>query len=607
MKCPRCDCRLESSDRYCGRCGLARSADGRSVDPLLGLTIGDRYRIDERIGVGGMGTVYKGTHTRLGQRVAIKVLHERYAADEKLIQRFEKEALTYGQVCHPNLVSLHDFGRTDAGMFYMVLEYCPGISLAKLIRDQGRLKPLLAADIILQIAQGLGEAHKEGIIHRDLKPENVILTNIRPGHFHVRLLDFGIAKHIDDDGPRLTQAGMVFGTPEYMAPEQARGKKVDGRSDIYALGTMLYELLAGDPPFVGSDKLRIMHQQAHDEPPPLHEVVPGLSVDTELDGIVVRALRKEPKARYENTAVLISALEAYIKSAQRGLIPTSTVNSAQQMTKETSQTTSAMMPSMSDSLPTAPLTGADSSMTLSILRRPSVLAAVGVASIFLLAVGWFHYASHEASEDPQATTAHQRPANTEVAGTKAPYAKAEVIERRSEQETTATPSKSARPSVKPSHRVAKPTQNRARPRASAPVGRPSAEQLQQQRAQRLREERALAAKKQAEEARLRARRIARSKSIDEARTLLQKGRFEAAAVLVENLYKADRQDERTRTLRNQIIGMRKLLHAGQVAYRSGHCGKAVKTMKRVLEVSPKLSKASAVIENCQFASPPTQL
>ena len=173
MNCPRCDREVLENDRFCSRCGLARSADGKPIDPLIGLTVADRYRIDKRIGVGGMGTVYLGTHVRLGQNVAIKVLHERYAGDEKLTARFENEALTYGEVSHPNLVGLHDFGRTDDGTFYMVLEYCPGISLSKLIREQGALDSILAADLILQIAQGLGQAHKQAIIHRDLKPENI--------------------------------------------------------------------------------------------------------------------------------------------------------------------------------------------------------------------------------------------------------------------------------------------------------------------------------------------------------------------------------------------------------------------------------------------------
>lgn len=316
MRCPRCDRQLVPDDRFCSRCGLARCTDGKPVDPLLGITVANRYRIDERIGVGGMGTVYRGTHIRLGQSVAIKVLHERYADDQKLTRRFEKEALTYGQVTHPNLVGLHDFGRTEDGTFFMVLEYCPGVSLSRLIREQGRLNPMLAGDIILQIAQGLGAAHKEGIVHRDLKPENIILMETRPGRYHARLLDFGIAKRIDDDEPRLTQAGMVFGTPEYMAPEQARGKTVDARSDIYALGTMLYELLTGDPPFTGTDKLRIMQQQANEVPKTPTVFMPGIHVPPELERLVMRCIEKQPAKRYQSTADLIGVLDEVLNSSR---------------------------------------------------------------------------------------------------------------------------------------------------------------------------------------------------------------------------------------------------------------------------------------------------
>ncbi len=316
MRCPRCDRQLVTDDRFCSRCGLARCMDGKPIDPLIGITVAGRYRIDERIGVGGMGTVYRGTHIRLGQSVAIKVLHERYAGDQKLTRRFEKEALTYGQVTHPNLVGLHDFGRTEDGTFFMVLEYCPGVSLSRLIREQGRLDPLLAGDIILQIAQGLGAAHAEGIVHRDLKPENIILMETRPGRFHARLLDFGIAKRIDDDEPRLTQAGMVFGTPEYMAPEQARGKTVDERSDIYALGTMLYELLAGDPPFVGTDKLRIMQQQANEIPKPPSATSPGIHVPREIETLVMRCIEKQASERYQSTSDLIRDLDELLNTTR---------------------------------------------------------------------------------------------------------------------------------------------------------------------------------------------------------------------------------------------------------------------------------------------------
>lgn len=308
MQCPRCDRKLSQEDRFCSRCGLARCLDGVPVDPLIGLTVSDRYRIEERIGVGGMGTVYRAQHVRFGQDVAIKVLHERYTGDEKLARRFEKEALTYGQVSHPNLVGLHDFGTTPDGMFFMALDYCPGQPLSTLLRQRRTFAWRAATDIVMQVAQGLGAAHDCGVVHRDLKPENIILTEIRPNRYHVRLLDFGIAKREDEDGPRLTQAGMVFGTPEYMSPEQARGKTVDKRSDIYALGTLFYELIVGSPPFHGSDKLRVMQQQANEPPvPPSEHDVGDLSPD--IEELILKCLAKEPGERIQSTQTFLDQVE----------------------------------------------------------------------------------------------------------------------------------------------------------------------------------------------------------------------------------------------------------------------------------------------------------
>jgi serine/threonine-protein kinase len=256
-----------------------------------------------------MGTVYRAQHVRFGQDVAIKVLHERYTGDEKLARRFEKEALTYGQVSHPNLVGLHDFGTTPDGMFFMALDYCPGQPLSTLLRERRTFAWRAATDIVMQVAQGLGAAHDCGVVHRDLKPENIILTEIRPNRYHVRLLDFGIAKREDEDGPRLTQAGMVFGTPEYMSPEQARGKTVDKRSDIYALGTLFYELIVGSPPFHGGDKLRVMQQQANEPPvPPSEHEVGDLSPD--IEKLILKCLEKEPGERIQSTQIFLDQVES---------------------------------------------------------------------------------------------------------------------------------------------------------------------------------------------------------------------------------------------------------------------------------------------------------
>ncbi len=603
MKCPRCDRQLLENDRFCGRCGLARSTDGKPVDPLIGLTIGNRYRIEERIGVGGMGTVYLGTHTRLGQSVAIKVLHERYAGDDKLIQRFEKEALTYGQVCHPNLVSLHDFGRTDTGTFYMVLEYCPGISLAKLIREQGKIQPNLASDLILQIAQGLGQAHEKGIVHRDLKPENVILTEIRPGRYHVRLLDFGIAKHIDDDGPRLTQAGMVFGTPEYMAPEQARGKTVDARSDIYALGTMLYELLVGDPPFTGSDKLRIMHQQAHDTPPKLKDVIPGISIDKELDGIVLKSLEKKPDRRFKSTNELIDALDCYLRGGKSTIpAPSVSKNGSIHDGANVSRLHSMVMrvsgqsPNYDHSMTTVKL-------SLSTLKRPAVLAGLGVAALGLFAVLSI---SLQGSVDSQQIKRGSMVKTHKAVNIDAPEQStkpilaerpAETIRRDKPSQTIVSRKKAGRETIADSESRRRPPGDEVSEIVSR--DRPTVETHNQKVSAKQNQMRVETERKK--------KRKRLNSQLAKARIMLKNGRFEAAAVVVEKLHKANRGENSVKRLRDQIIGMRRSLQQGQVAYRSGRCAQAVKNMKRVLAVSPKIHQATDVIQNCQYASPPTQL
>ena len=604
MKCPRCDRQLLENDRFCGRCGLARSTDGKPVDPLIGLTIGNRYRIEERIGVGGMGTVYLGTHTRLGQSVAIKVLHERYAGDDKLIQRFEKEALTYGQVCHPNLVSLHDFGRTETGTFYMVLEYCPGISLAKLIREQGKLQPNLASDLILQIAQGLGQAHEKGIVHRDLKPENVILTEIRPGRYHVRLLDFGIAKHIDDDGPRLTQAGMVFGTPEYMAPEQARGKTVDARSDIYALGTMLYELLVGDPPFTGSDKLRIMHQQAHDTPPKLKDVIPGISIDKELDGIVLKSLEKKPDRRFKSTNELIDALDCYLRGGKSTIPAPSVSKNGSTYDGANVSRLHSMVMRVSGQSPNYDHSMTTVKLSLSTLKRPAVLAGLGIAALGLFAVLSVSLQgsvdSQQIKRGPMVKTHKAINIDAPEQSTKPILAErpAETIRRDKTSQTIVRRQKAGRETIADSesrrHRSPGATVSeivvRDRPTVETHNQKVSAKQTQM----RVETER-------------KKKRKRLNSQLAKARIMLKNGRFEAAAVVVEKLHKANRGENSVKRLREQIIGMRRALHQGQVAYRSGRCAQAVKNMKRVLAVSPKINQATDVIQNCQYASPPTQL
>jgi len=515
-----------------------------------------------------MGTVYLATHVRLGQQVAIKVLHERYSGDKKLIRRFENEALTYGQVNHPNLVGLHDFGRTDNGMFFMVLEYCPGVALSTLLRQQGKLEPRLASDLILQIAQGLSAAHAQGIIHRDLKPENVILTETRPGRYHARLLDFGIAKQIDDDGPRLTQAGMVFGTPEYMSPEQARGKSVDARSDIYALGTMLFELLCGDPPFTGSDKLRIMQQQASEKPPRPGDFEPGVEISKELEVVVMTAIAKKSAARYQSTTEFIDALDEASRPERLTPAPLPELRSGARVDDSGLSRLHELVDrasrhhTLQESGWGRSLAGRLSDTWMSI--QPSVLAAVMLfaigATVTVLAVMGDDDESKTYSDPPNAL---------------------EVVQTTSEESLTV------------------PAEDDG---VEALHGRTRAEQEAAAAAQAQRDQDAAVARKKAAER----KRVVKS-HLSQARTALKAGRFARAENAVRKALKVDGDHRQAKSLSQRITEMKTRFEAGTMAYNSGNCTAAISSMEQVLKSAPQTAKARTIISKCRIAQPPTRL
>ena len=594
MRCPRCDRQLVSDDRFCSRCGLARSTDGKPRDPLIGITVADRYRIDERIGVGGMGTVYRGTHIRLGQSVAIKVLHERYAGDQKLTRRFEKEALTYGQVTHPNLVGLHDFGRTDDGTFFMVLEYCPGVSLSRLIREQGRLDPMLAGDIVLQIAQGLGAAHDKGIVHRDLKPENVILMETRPGRFHARLLDFGIAKRIDDDEPRLTQAGMVFGTPEYMAPEQARGKTVDERSDIYALGTMLYELLAGDPPFVGNDKLRIMQQQANEIPQPPTVAMPGIHVPKDLEILVMRCIEKQPPERYQSTSDLIRDLDQLLNSTRLTPEPlpinsSSTRSITANMMKGNDPTT--RLEDLVQRASTAVDLHDTGPMTLRRMNArpepPSIASVAVFAGLVCLFLGLPIYHWVNGGDEPP------------VVGAELPPLAPDKVKLAQE----VTQKKAAR---KPTERVASIKMSRSvNPVVSPDKGEATAQLLAAEKAkaaQLVAEAKAKAA------ARVKAQRAARALAhLKRAREKLRVGDFDSARREARQVLRTTPKHRQARTINEQASLGLKLAQKTRNDVNKGRCQQAMGQLKKLKRLAPNANAIDEQIAFCRHGMPPKGL
>ena len=270
------------------------------------------YRIVERIGSGGMGSVYKATQPSMNRLVAIKVLHQKFAERHDLVARFRREARAMSQLQHPNTARVYKFGELPDGSSYFVMDYMVGKNLATTVRDEGPMDPARAINIMIQVCGALDEAHRAGIIHRDLKPENIFLTNQGGATDFPKVLDFGLAKVSERQMGRgsmmLTQQGMVFGTPEFMSPEQTQGDTLDRRSDIYSLGLILYELLTGKLPFDATKPIDIMKAHVKDAPIPLSQRVPGRQFSPQLDAAMARALQKKPEDRFATAVDFAEAL-----------------------------------------------------------------------------------------------------------------------------------------------------------------------------------------------------------------------------------------------------------------------------------------------------------
>jgi eukaryotic-like serine/threonine-protein kinase len=281
----------------------------------LGRVLDDRYRLLEVIGSGGMGSVYRAEHVTTRRTLAVKLLHADLAASPELRARFEREAVAIGRIQHPNCVDVSDFGQLADGSMYLVMEYLEGRSLGDLLDEERRLEPVRALRILRHMLRGLGHAHRAEIVHRDMKPDNVLLVQQGGDPEFAKILDFGIAKLLGgeaDSTARLTRAGIAFGTPLYISPEQATGSRVDGRSDLYSATVVLFEMLAGRPPFESDDNLELLSLHASRLPPRVGDLVADAVIPEPVEELVARGLAKRPSGRFVDAAAYEEAVTALL-------------------------------------------------------------------------------------------------------------------------------------------------------------------------------------------------------------------------------------------------------------------------------------------------------
>ena len=283
---------------------------GRSTDPLPpGTRLGDRYIIEDVLGEGGMSRVYVGRHEKIDRKVAIKVLSPEVAKEEKTIVRFLREARAASRIAHENVVAVTDFGEMEDGLPFMVMEYLEGELLSRTVLAESPMPWARAQQILLQILAALDAAHEVGVVHRDMKPANCFRLDRLGIQDFIKVFDFGIAKLRDDfTAVTLTRKGAVVGTPDYMAPEQCRGKTVDARTDLYAVSVIAFEMLTGRVPFVGRRPTDIMHAHVYEEAPSMRDVYPELDAPPGAESIVRRGLAKDPAARFQTAKEFAQAI-----------------------------------------------------------------------------------------------------------------------------------------------------------------------------------------------------------------------------------------------------------------------------------------------------------
>ncbi len=349
------------------------------TDQFLGQELEGRYRIIERLGEGGMSTIYRAQQIEGGPDVGIKILHDELIHDQSQRERFEREARALFGLEHPNILHVYDFG-VHNGLPFLVMELLSGQTLDQLVEDEP-LPPLEAIELFKQVLTGLAMAHGKGVLHRDLKTENVVVVSDHRGGRIAKLLDFGLVKFVDDDrwgsGKSLTAFGEVFGTPAYMSPEQCTGAPTDARTDVYAMGVVLFELLTGEWPFMEEGRAEMMRAHLSFPPPKLTDKRPDLEPRPELVALIDKALAKDKMERFADAGEMLAALEAIPH-------PAATVKGATPDYTTTAATDPVALPSLPNAAPAQKASITPILIIISVILGLGLLVVMAAAAIVIL-------------------------------------------------------------------------------------------------------------------------------------------------------------------------------------------------------------------------------
>ena len=396
--CPTCGTEYPANARFCDRDGTALRSQGGGAD-LVGSIIAERYHVLKKLGEGGMGQVYLAEHVKMGRKSAVKVMNPGMVNDADAISRFNREAANASRINHPNVAGIYDFGETPEGLIYLAMEFIEGESLTSLVERNGALPPMRAANIAKQAADGLQVAHEMGIVHRDLKPDNIMIAKNRDGSDCVKVVDFGIAKAAGAENQKVTKTGLVVGTPEYMSPEQLAGDKLDGKSDIYSLALVAYNMLTGKLPFEGETAQESMIMRLTDDPRPLSVTKPDTSWPAEVQAVMAKALQRKREDRYDSASkfgiALYQAVEHMPKVAAAG---------ATQMMGAMDGATSVMAPPPQTRLDASPAAAPAPTTVAPVRSKVPVYGGAGVAALALAAAAsiYFSKATGKSGATPQA-------------------------------------------------------------------------------------------------------------------------------------------------------------------------------------------------------------